>query len=118
MAQHLKHIHVSIRCTSKNFEETKRHRRLCKKASRLDVKDLLEICVLKGMNANDIPGNGASSSAAGTPAAGSSAGSSGSGGAGPGPQADAAPSRNPSQEHVRGNRATDAHEEHVPARDE
>jgi hypothetical protein len=52
-------------------QETKRHRRLCKKAARLDVKDLLEICAIKGMKSNDMPEDGASSSTPGAAGSGS-----------------------------------------------
>jgi hypothetical protein len=52
-------------------QETRRHRRLCKKAARLDVKDLLEICAIKGMKSNDMPNDGASSSTPGASGSGS-----------------------------------------------
>ena len=33
------------------MEETRRHRRLVKKAAKLDVRDLLDICAMRGMDA-------------------------------------------------------------------
>ena len=33
------------------MEETRRHRRLVKKAAKLDVRDVLDICAMRGMDA-------------------------------------------------------------------
>ena len=49
-------------------QETRRHRRLVKKAAKLDVRDLLDICAMKGMQqAGEPAGAHASASSSSTP---------------------------------------------------
>ena len=36
------------------FQENRRHKRLCQRASRLDVADLLEIAAMKGLRPRDV----------------------------------------------------------------
>ena len=44
-----------------------------KKAAKLDVRDLLDICAMKGMNGPQAAASGASSSSGGSPAGGEAA---------------------------------------------
>ena len=53
-------------------QETRRHRRLVKKASKLDVRDLLDICAMKGMEGAPRPP--AAEGGGGAPSAGAASG--------------------------------------------